>query len=131
MAKILKFKKYPICPIQAWGHTGLACRHMGVTVGNVNSIKAFSIYAAIIECHRKFKLKPIEYHILDTNTMLAALPFTSSPNVTMCSRKDLKEALQRVHDRAVTEQIPCFSITVYYNELYDNLFLLLEDMHEQ
>ncbi len=135
MATILNLKRIKSktelkCPLEVMGHTELACRHEGVTLDNAGSAKVFSIYSVVMEAHKRFKYKPIEYGIYNTNTLLGALPITASPDVLLCERKDLFDTLIKAYKTVIKNKCPCFSLSIFYNELYDNIYVLTEYEHE-
>ena len=130
MGKVLTFKKIPQCPAIKTGGIQMSCLHQGLVIDDASNDKAFKIATILHKNHHKLRMSPVEYSIIDTNTILAALPLTANPDVLMCEISNLHIALTKSSQRMVEQEIPCFLLTVFYNNLYDNLFVLTEDLHK-
>ena len=130
MGKVLQFKQIPQCPTIKTGGIKMACIHTGMTIDHASNHKAFKIGTIIHKAHPGLRMGAIEYNIIDTNTVLAALPLTANPDVLLCTMTNLQIALLQASQRMIDKNISCYLLTVFYNNLYDNLFVLTEDLHK-
>ena len=134
MAKVIKFgkvnayKKIPDCPF-VWDDRSTVCKSFGIQLNHPASKVAAAIAKTIVDHGPKLRLRPREYVIIDSFSLVAQMPLYNE-RVIITEVDRLVDALNRVEKQAISRDISCFNLIIYYTNKYDSLLLQIEDLHD-
>lgn len=129
IGEVKEIKPIPVCPLEFYrGMPDSSCRHTGLSLTPAYSQQAIAVANIVGKYHKKLKHPPKEYTIVDTMTLVATIPLYNS-KILRCKLDTLCEAMRQSEEKAIDLGISCYTMTIYYNHLYPDLFVHTEDLH--
>ena len=124
---IPKFKPTPKCPYLSIHMQ--PCEHQGISMKPAYSPKALAIATTAANYHKSMRVPPREYVIIETLSLLSHIPIDNNNPIIRCYINNLTDSLQKVDNKAIDLGISCYNMTLYYSELYPDIFIHTEDIH--
>lgn len=129
LGEVKEIKPIPTCPLTFYmGMPDSSCRHTGMSLSPAFSQQALAVANVVGKVHKTLRHPAKEYIIVDTMTLVATIPLYNNL-ILRCKLGTLEETLRIAEQKAIDNDVSCYTMTIYYNHIYPDLFIHTEDLH--
>lgn len=126
--KLIYSKPIPKCPVKLYNDSE-PCQHQGLSFSPVSSPQALSIASTLHKVHPTLSVKPIEYIVVNYHQLYANIPLDSNDKIIKSTIDEIPDAMVYIDNKVIDLGISCYTLAVYYSNLFHEIFMHYEDLH--